>query len=255
MWRRFSRDNAVIFSAIAVAWAAGASCAPVAPPGSVFPTPQRHEIVRGPRPTRLAKPIANYTPAEFQQLVNRGNWMSGERANRPACETARCLEPTKGVVEPTKGVVTDLQIDAISDVANFDPNDAGDYGTVIARVTNRGRLPDFAFRSLPGSVVYLVVHRWEREDPGGHLARMQFVRLAGNTLTVVRPGEYRECLHHAPHDPGTPRVRFDGCEHPQYPRPAGMLRGPSASESGLMRGHTGDGQMECPLGCCESAAT
>lgn len=244
--RRVFLDRKRLVLAVPIFAGAIASCA-------VVPSvPQSHPVTRGPVPSRLPQSASSYArqPAAFRTFVNSINWVFGQQRERLACTSLSCDTPN---------TTTNLRIEAIPGVANFDPDDAGDFGTIIGRVRNEGSFRDFDFQASPGAEVYLVVHRWWSRELGHHVAQMEFVELArtpeGDRVRVVRPGQYRECLHHPPHGPGKPPAMFGGCEHPQVGAGSADVRGPNPSDLVAPLGHTGGGQFECPHGCCEVAPT
>jgi hypothetical protein len=219
------------------------SCAqPVERGGPEPPIPARfgHDaIVRGQIGTTLTKAATSYTPDEFRRLMNV-TW------NRGQVDAQRML-----------------QIDQAPGASTFDPVDAGQFGAVIARVTNNGTATDTTFRVSPKDTVYLIVFPWDgtEPDPAGVLedpvARLWTVDLR-DTVHVVGPnGTYRICRHHYRDTPvrALP-ARFGGCDHddaaypPTDPRPA-QMRGPAAGDgNGILTHQGGATNVHCPQGCC-----
>lgn len=210
--------------------------APPRPQVRIPAPPPGHSVLARPLATQLRAPLWQYVrnPESFRRLVS-GTWRSGE------------FDP-----------VTRLQFDAVAGVETFLPSEAGEFGTVIARVTNQGSEKDQRFHVLPGATVYLVVHQWH---VGGSnpVARIEVAQLHGNRLTAVARGEFRICHYHARHTATHPLpARFGGCEHATGPYrvPGGRAsgqRGPSILDLAAVLEHTGEGNVHCGAGCCEVA--
>lgn len=206
------------------------------------PIPAREghaNYVRGPIGTTLTKDVRTYTPDGFRALVT-GEWQTGQDS-------------------------AGLQIDLAPGGDTFDPVDAGEFGTVIARISNLTMAADARFHVPPQDTVYWLVFPWHGTEPDPDsvlqppVARLWVVDVGETVQVVSDTGTYRACIHHYR---DTPRqalpARFGGCDHDDGDAPrtdpryrTGQSRGPAAADAHMTLGHEGgSGNVHCASGCC-----
>jgi hypothetical protein len=97
----------------------------------------------------LAKPLAQYTGAEFAALVRPLQYGQGATRNR------KC----RGPQECTAGRLVSVRIDAVADADSLGAGNLGQYGVIAARLRNTG--PDmearYNMRASPEYTYYFIV--------------------------------------------------------------------------------------------------
>jgi hypothetical protein len=248
---RCNRSLLAVTAALAVA--NFVSCTPEdRVPEPPRPALRDHVYVPGSIATRLTRDVSGYTAQQLRELANQaGDWRMGENSLGLVIEQAPAAH-------------------------TFDPVYAGEFGTVIARITNNRTSRDSAFQAAPGATVYLIVFPWNGPIPGDTalpgdtvlydepVAPLKFVHVLGDSVTVPRrTGTYRICRHHVD-TPATLPARFGGCDHPvdgassadarfQSAKTVGRFagpRGPAAAGDHMLTHQGGSTNVHCTQGCC-----
>jgi hypothetical protein len=135
----------------------------------------------------LAKPLADYTGAQFAALVRPLQYGQGATRNR------KC----RGPQECTNGRQVPVRIDAVSDADSLGPGNLGQFGVIAARLRNTGRDMEarYNMRGEPEYTYYFIV------IPAG----------AGNLMWVVEELDTQgaNSIHRT-----VASGRFVGCNHP-----------------------------------------
>jgi hypothetical protein len=177
-----------------------------------------------PRAGDLAKPVDQYTGAEFAALVGglsygQGSTRSRGCRNNPSCDQGRR---------------TDVRIDAVADADSLGTTNLGQFGVVAARAINQGADPERRYGMQPNAQYYLIVlpgNTWRLEE------------VTGQTHRMLTSGRFNQCNHAF--------VRGARADFKTCAQGAGS---PTVSLALYQRGGDEPMWISCAAGCCTAEA-
>lgn len=175
----------------------------------------------------LAKPIEQYSGDELASLVSRLAYGQGADRRR-AC---------RGSAECAAGQRSSVRIDAVSDADSLGPGNVGTYGTIAARVINRGPGIENRYGMQGGGrQIYALIVM-----PGGGTWRLEELdqQAGGWTHRAIASGRLNGCGH--PFVRGA-RADFKTC--------AQASGGTSLSFVSNAQGIDAPMWISCASGCC-----
>jgi hypothetical protein len=175
----------------------------------------------------LTKPIEQYSGDELAAFAGRLAYGQGAERARACRDTPEC----------TTGQRTSVRIDAVADADSLGPGSVGGYGTIAARLINRGPGTETRYGMRGGGrQLHLLIVM-----PGGGTWRLEELDQQAGTWShrMVASGRFNGCGH--------PYVRGARADFKTCAQGAG---GTSVSLASAMQGLDSPMWISCASGCC-----
>lgn len=175
----------------------------------------------------LTKPIDQYSGEELASFAGRLGYGQGAERSRACRDTPECAS----------GQRTSVRIDAVADADSLGPGSVGAYGTVAARLINRGQGTEgrYGMRGGGRQIHILIVM------PGGQAWRLEELDQQGSAWShrMIGSGRLNGCNH--------PFVRGARADFKTCAQGAG---GATVSPALAMQGFDAPMWISCASGCC-----
>ena len=175
----------------------------------------------------LTKPIDQYSGDELASMVSRLAYGQGAERARPCRGTQECVG----------GQRTSVRIDAVADADSLGPGSVGPYGTVAARLINRGQGIENRYGMQGGGrQVYALIVM-----PGGETWRLEELDQQGGSWShrAIASGRLNGCGH--------PFVRGARADFKTCAQASGGLTFSLVSNA---QGFDAPMWISCASGCC-----